>query len=180
VDFDFLLDKACVIGSLWWLPAFFLVGYFFWCRFLDYPAELEKNIRDNRVWPYLPMYWKDNKRRLIRTVSLTLFWVVSLFGACILYSLLPHKHPSLLLIGMALSIFIELKVRYFATKEIIRLQRDIYFQNYTQLANKAVSKGDEISDSELLAKTRWQHHNDLRLADKQGKLLPFLRGEAKL
>jgi len=180
VDFDFLLDKAGIVGSLWWLPVIFWVGYFFWCRFLDYPAELERNIRDNRVWPYLPMYWNTRNRKIIRSASLTLFWLGNLFGACVLYSLFPHKHPSLLLIGMALSIFIETKIRYFGTKEMLRLQRDIYFQNYTQLANRAVSKGDDISDSELLAKTRWQHHNDLRLADKQGKLLPFLRGEAKL
>jgi len=180
VDFTFILDKASIVGSVWWLPAVFWVAYFFWCRFLDYPADLEKNIRENRVWPYLPIYWKDNARRAIRIVSLTLFWVGNLLGACVLYSVFPHKHPSLLLIGLVLSIFIETKVRYFGTKEMIRLQRDIYFQNYTQLANKAVSKGDEISDSELLAKTRWQHHNDLRLADKQGKLIPFLRGEAKL
>jgi len=159
---------------------FFWVGYFFWCRFLDYPAELEKNIRDNRIWPYLPMYWNTHNKRIIRSVSLTLFWAGNFFSACALYSLFPHKHSLLFLIGMALSIFIETKIRYFGTKEMLRLQRDIYFQNYTQLANRAVSKGDEISDSELLAKTRWQHHNDLRLADKQGKLLPFLRGEAKL
>lgn len=180
MDFDFLLDTACIVGSLWWLPVFFWVGYFFWCRFLDYPADLERNIRDNRVWPYLPMYWNTRNRRIIRTVSLTLFWLGNLFSACVLYSLFPHKHFSLLIIGVVLSIFIEIKIRYFGTKEMIRLQRDIYFQNYTQLANRAVSKGDEILDSELLAKTRWQHHNDLRLADKQGKLLPFLRGEAKL
>jgi len=97
-----------------------------------------------------------------------------------LYYLFPYKHFSLLIIGIVLSVFIEIKIRHLGTSEMIRLQRDIYFQNYSQLANKAVSKGDEISDSELLAKTRWQHHNDLRLADKQGKLLPFLRGEAKL
>ena len=180
MDFDFLLDKAGIVGSVWWLLAFFWIGYFLLCRFLDYPADLEKNIRDNRVWPYLPMYWKDNKRKLIRAASLTLFWIGNLFSACVLYSLFPYKHPLLFLIGMVLSIFIEVKIRYFGTKEMIRLQRDIYFQNYTQLANRAVSKGDEISDSELMAKTRWQHHNDLRLADKQGKLLPFLRGEAKL
>jgi len=96
------------------------------------------------------------------------------------YNLFPYKHFSLFAIGIVLSIFIGIKIRHFGTWEIIRLQRDIYFQNYSQLANMAVSKGDEISDSELLAKTRWQHHNDLRLADKQGKLLPFLRGEAKL
>lgn len=180
MDFDFLIDKACVVGSLWWLPMLFWVGYFFLCRFLDYPADLEKHIRDNRVWPYLPMYWKDNKKKLIRASSILLFWLGNFFSACVLYSLFPYKHPSLLLIGMVLSMFIETKIRYFGTKEIIRLQRDIYFQNYTQLANRAVSKGDEILDSELLAKTRWQHHNDLRLADKQGKLLPFLRGEAKL
>jgi len=159
---------------------FFWVAYFLLCRFLDYPADLEKNIRDNRVWPYLPMYWKDNTRRLIRTASLTLFWIGSLFGACALYYLFPYKHFSLLIIGIVLSILIEIKIRHLGTWEMIRLQRDIYFQNYSQLANKAVSKGDEISDSELLAKTRWQHHNDLRLADKQGKLVPFLRGEAKL
>ena len=180
MDFEFFIDKACVAGSLWWLPVFFWVVYFFWCYFLDYPADLEKNIRDNRVWPYLPMYWKGNKRRFIRTASLLLFWGGNFFSACALYYLFPYKHFSLLIIGIVLSILIENKIRHFGTKEIIRLQRDIYFQNYTQLANRAVSKGDEISDSELLAKTRWQHHNDLRLADKQGKLLPFLRGEAKL
>jgi hypothetical protein len=126
------------------------------------------------------MYWTSRNKKIIRSVSLTVFWVGTLLGACVLYSVFPHKHPSLLLIGLVLSLFIETKIRYLGTKEMIRLQRDMYFQHYTQLANRAVSKGDEISDSELLAKTRWQHHNDLRLADKEGKLLPFLRGEAKL
>jgi hypothetical protein len=180
VPFDFFLNKVYEVGSLWWLPVLFWIAYFFWCHFLDYPAELEKHIRNGKVWPYLPIYWKNNERKLIRTASFLLFWGGNLFSACALYYLFPYEHFSLLIAGVGLSIFIEAKACYFATKEIIRLQQDIYFQNYTQLANRAASKGDEISDSELLAKTRWQHHNDLRLADKQGKLLPFLRGEAKL
>ena len=168
------------MGSLWFLPVFFWVAYFFWCRLMDYPAELERHIRNGKVWPYLPMYWKDNKRKSIRTVSISLFWGGNLFCACALYYLFPYQHFSLLIIGMGLSVLIEIKIRSFGTKEIVRLQQDRYFQNYTQLANRAVSKGDEISDSELMAKTQWQHHNDLRLADKQGRLLPFLKGEAKL
>jgi hypothetical protein len=83
-------------------------------------------------------------------------------------------------IGLGLAIFAEIKIRFYGTNEIIRLQQDRYFQIYTHLANQALAKGDEISDSQLLAKTQWQQQNDLRLADKQGRLLQFLRGEAKL
>jgi hypothetical protein len=85
-----------------------------------------------------------------------------------------------MLIGFGLSIFLQVKIRNLGTIKIIHLQQDRYFQIYTQLANQALAKGNEISDSELLAKTQWQQHNDLRLADKQGRLLAFLRGEAKL
>lgn len=180
--FDFFLDKANGIanglGSLWLLPVFFWAAYFFWSHFLDYPADLEKHIRNGKTWPYLPMYWKGSRRKLIRAVSILFFWGGNLFCACTLYYL--FKHFLLLIVGLALSIFVGIKIRSFGTKEFIRLQQDRYFQNYTQLASQAVSKGDEISDSELLARTQWRHHNDLRLADRQGRLLPFLRGEARL
>ncbi len=157
-------------------------AYFFWGRFLDYPADLEKHIRNGKVWPYLPMFWRTPKRRFIRITNFLLFWLGNLLSACALYSLFPHEKQYLvvLIIGLALSIFLEIKIRFFAIKDVIRLQQDRYFQIYTQLASQAVSRGDEISDGELLAKTQWQHQNDLRLADKHGRLMEFLRGEAKL
>jgi len=160
------------------------VIYFFLCRFLDYPADLEKHIRKGRVWPYLPKFWK--KRKFIRAASFLWFWAGNLSCACSLHYLLPYRFSNkyfdfaLMAIGIALSIFVQVKIRSFGVKNIIRLQQDRYFQIYTHLANQAVSKGDEISDSQLLAKTQWQHHNDLRLADKQGRLMEFLKGEAKL
>jgi hypothetical protein len=147
---------------------------------LDYPDILEKHIREGRVWPYLPIFWKGKKKKLIRISSILLFCLGNLFFACALYYLFPYKHLVFLLIGLGLSIFIEIKIRFYATIEMVRLQQDRYFQIYTHLANQALAKGDEISDSQLLAKTQWQHHNDLRLMDKQGRLLQFLRGEAKL
>jgi len=160
----------------------FWVAYFFWARFLDYPADLEKHIRNGKGWPYLPMFWKTQKRRFIRIANFLLFWAGNLLSACALCYLFPHEklHFVWLIIGMALSIFVEIKIRSFAVKDIIRSQQDRYFQIYTQLASQAVSRGDEIADGELSAKTQWQHQNDLRLADKQGRLMEFLRGEAKL
>jgi len=180
VNLEFFLDKAYDFGSLFWMPVLALPAYFFLCRFLDYPHDLEKHIRSGRVWPYLPMFWKGNKKKLIRTASILLFCLGCLSFACALYYLFPYRHLTLLIIGLALSIFLEVKIRAYGTNEIIRLQQDRYFQIYTHLANQALAKGDEISDSQLLSKTQWQQQNDLRLADKQGRLLQFLRGEAKL
>ncbi|MCL2260927.1 MAG: hypothetical protein FWC15_06180 [Fibromonadales bacterium] len=176
--FDFFLDKAGDAGSLWWIPLFLWTGYFFWCRSFDYPADLERHIRKGRSWPYLPMFWR--RRKLIRFVSLLLLWGGNIIFACALYSLFPIKHVTLLIIGIALATFGCTKIRSFATKKIIQLQRDRFFQIYTQMQNAAVSKGSEVTDSELLPKTQWQHQNDLRLADKQGRLMAFLKGEAKL
>lgn len=85
-----------------------------------------------------------------------------------------------MLIGMGLSILVQTKARSLITDKIIRLQHARYLQIYTHLKTQAVDKGDEISDSELEAKAQWQQQNELRLADKQGRLLLFLRGEAKL
>ena len=113
-------------------------------------------------------------------MSIFLFWAGNLLCACSLYYIFPYTHFVLMLIGFGLSIFLQVKIRNLGTIKIIHLQQDRYFQIYTQLANQALAKGNEISDSELLAKTQWQQHNDLRLADKQGRLLAFLRGEAKL
>jgi len=154
------------------------VAYFFWSRFLDYPADLEKFIKNNKTWPYLPMYWRGNKRKAIRFASVLLFWLGNLSFACVLYYLFPYS--ALLIIGLMLSMFVEIKIRFYGTKEIVGLQQDRHFQIYTQLANQALAKGDEISDSELLSRAQWKHHNDLRLADKQGRLMEFLKGEAKL
>ena len=117
---------------------------------------------------------------MIRFVSLLLLWGGNIIFACALYSLFPIKHVTLLIIGIALATFGCTKIRSFATKKIIQLQRDRFFQIYTQMQNAAVSKGSEVTDSELLPKTQWQHQNDLRLADKQGRLMAFLKGEAKL
>jgi len=178
VDEVFLFDKAAELGSLWWLPLFLWTAYFFWCRSWDYPADLERHIRKGRPWPYLPVFWK--KRQLIRAVSILLLWGANIIFACALYSLLPMKHVIFLFIGLAAATFAGTKIRSFGTRRIIRLQQDRYFQIYTQMKNQAVSKGSEITDGELLDKTQWQHQNALRLADKQGRLMVFLKGEAKL
>jgi hypothetical protein len=180
VNLEFFLDKAYGLGSFFWISILVLVwiAYFFLCRFWDYPIVLEKYIRNGKYWPYLPMFWKGKKRKLIRIASVLLFWLGNLSFASALYCL--YRHPILLLIGLGLAIFVEVKIHSYASGKITRLQRDRYFQIYTNLANQALAKGDEISDSQLLAKTQWQQQNDLRLADKQGRLLPFLFGEAKL
>jgi len=178
--FEIFLNKAYGFGSLFWMPVLILPGYFFLCRSLDYPAVLEKHIRNGKVWPYLPMYWKGKKKKIIRTSSIFLFWLGNISFACTLYYLIPFRHSLFLLLGFGLSIFVEIKIRFYGTIEIIRLQQERYFQIYTHLANQALTKGDEISDSQLLSKTQWQQQNDLRLADKQGRLVQFLRGEAKL
>lgn len=180
MNLDFFLNKVSGIGSLFWLPLIFLPIYFAWCRFLDYPVVLEKHIRNGKAWPYLPMYWKGKKRKLIRIASILLFWVGNLSFACALFYLFPVSHWVFLIIGMGLAIFIEVKICFFATREIVRLQRDRYFQIYTKLSNQALAKGDEISDSQLSAKAQWQQQNDFRIADKQGRFMPFLKGEAKL
>jgi len=180
VNLELFFDKVSGAGSFFWLLLVFWPAYFLWCRHLDYPADLEKHIRNGKVWPYLPMFWKGKKRKLIRFTSIVLSWAGNLFCACALYYLFPYEHWILLIIGMGLSIFAEIRIRAISTGEIIRLQRDRYLQIYTKLANLALTKGDEISDSELSAKAQWQQHNDLRLADKQGRLMLFLRGDAKL
>ncbi|MCL1956218.1 MAG: hypothetical protein FWF63_02745 [Fibromonadales bacterium] len=183
MDFEFFLGKASSIGAFFWIPVLVLPAYFFWCRFYDYPSDLEKHIRSGRNWPYLPMYWKGKKKRLIRTTSILLFWLGSLSFACTLSYLFSSYKPFntiLLFLGFGVAIFAEIKIRFYGTHEIIRLQQDRYFQIYTHLANQALAKGEEISDSQLLSKTQWQQQNDLRRADKEGRLLQFLRGEAKL
>lgn len=178
--FNTYLNKVGETGLLYWLPWLFWVAYFFWCRFLDYPAELEKYIRNGKVWPYLPLYWKGCKRKIIHLTGEFIFWIGNISCALFLYYIIPSKHYILLIVGMGVSIFIELKIHFYAIKGIVRLQQDRYFQIYTELANKALSKGNEILDSELLSRAQWQHHNDLRIADKQGRLMAFLKGQAKL
>jgi hypothetical protein len=182
VNIEIVLDEVKGVGSHWWLPLLVWFAYFFWSRFLDYPAALETFIKNNKTWPYLPMYWKGSKRKAIRFLSLLLFWLGNLFFACVLFRLSQNLYiaGALFIIGIAMSIFVEFRIRYYATEEIIRLQRDRHFQIYTSLADSALKKGNEISDSELFSRAQWQHQNDLRLADKQGKLMEYLRGEAKL
>lgn len=126
----------------------------------------------------MPMFWK--KRQFIRALSLLLQWGANIIFACALYSLFPIRHITFLFIGLAIAVFVGTKIRHFGTKKIIQLQRDRFFQIYTHMQNTAMSKGSEVTDGELLSKTQWQHQNDLRLADKQGRLMAFLKGEAKL
>jgi hypothetical protein len=124
------------------------------------------------------MYWKGIKRKAIRFISVLLFWLGNLSFACVSYYLFPHL--ALLAVGMVLSIFVKVKIRFYATREIISLQQDRHFQIYSQLKNHALIKGDDISESEISSRSQWQHQNDLRIADKQGRLMEFLRGDAKL
>jgi hypothetical protein len=180
VDIDFFLDIVSGAGSLFLLPLLLWVAYFLCGYYWDYPADLEKQIKDGKVWPYLPMYWKGKRRKIIHAASNLLFWGANILGACTVYHFSPGEHPSVMALGLAVSIFISLKVRVESTRKVLRMQQDRYFQIYTKLANQALSKGSEISDNELLSKTQWQHHSDLRQADKQGRLLQYLRGEAML
>jgi hypothetical protein len=182
VNIEIVFDEVRGVGLLWWLPLLSWVAYFFWSRFLDYPADLERLIKCNKTWPYLPMYWKGKKRKAIRFASVLLFWLGNISFACVLFrfSMNPYIASSLFTLGIAMSIFVEVKIRYYGTREIIFLQQDRHFQIYTNIKNNALQKGDEVSESELSSRSQWQHHNDLRIADKQGRLMEFLRGEAKL
>jgi hypothetical protein len=162
------------------MPLLLWVAYFLLGSYLDYPADLERQIKSGKVWPYLPMYWKGKKKTIIRIASHFLFWLANIFGACTLYYLFSEVHAGIIILGFAGSIFISLKVRIESTKKVLRLQQDRYFQIYTKLASEAMSKGSEISDSELSSRTQWQHQNDLRQADKQNRLLQYLKGEAML
>jgi len=85
-----------------------------------------------------------------------------------------------MIIGFILSAFIGIEICSFSTKNIIRLQKNMHFQIYTHLRSQAEIKGNEVSNSEILSRAQWQHQNDLRQADKQGKLMNFLKGEAML
>jgi hypothetical protein len=180
VDFDFFLDIVNRVGSLFFMPLLLWVAYFLLGSYLDYPADLERQIKGGKVWPYLPMYWKGKKKTIIRTTSHFLFWLSNIFGACTLYYLFSGLHPAIIILGLAISIFISLKVRIESTKKVTRLQQDRYFQIHNKLANEAKSKGSEISESELSSRAQWQHQNDLRQADKQERLLQYLKGEAML
>lgn len=126
----------------------------------------------------MPLYWKGKNRWLIRAGSFLLFWAANLFGACSLYLIYPHL--VLVVLGLVISIIIGIKIRRISVKDIVRSQQNMYFQIYMQLRSKVKLKGDEISDSEISSKAQWQHHNDLRQADKQGRLTQFLKGEAML
>jgi hypothetical protein len=180
VDFNFFLDIVSGVGSLFLAPVLLWVAYFLCGYYLDYPADLEKQIKDGKIWPYLPMHWKGKRKTAIRAASTFLFWAANITGACAIYYLSSGVHAVVIILGFGGSIFIGLKVRLESTKKILRLQQDRYFQIYTKLASQAMSKGNEISDNELLSKTQWQHHSDLRQADKQGRLLQYLKGEAML
>jgi hypothetical protein len=180
VEFDFLLKIVDGVGSLFLIPLLLWVAYFLLSHFLDYPADLERQIKDGKVWPYLPMYWKGKKKLGIRAASNLLFWLANIFGACTFYYLFSGQHVILIAAGFVISVFIGLRIRRASTKNVLRLLQDRYFQIYTRLASQAMSKGSEISDSELLSRTQWQHHSDLRQADKQGRFLQYLRGEATL
>jgi hypothetical protein len=177
---EIFFERVEGVGSLFLLPFLFWTAYLLWSHYMDYPADLEKHIRKGKVWPYLPIYWKGKRRKLILMASISLFWAGNLFSACSLYYIFPYQHWIFMLIGMGLSILVQTKARSLITDKIIRLQHARYLQIYTHLKTQAVDKGDEISDSELEAKAQWQQQNELRLADKQGRLLLFLRGEAKL
>jgi hypothetical protein len=180
VDFNLFLDIVNRVGSLFFLPLLLWAAYFLLGSYLDYPADLERQIKSGKVWPYLPMYWKGKKKTFIRIASHFLFWLSNMFGACTIYYLFSGLHPAIIILGLAISIFIGLKVRIESTKKVIRLQQDRYFQIYTKLKSEALFKGSEISDSELSSRTQWQHQNDLRQADKQERLLQYLKGEAML
>ena len=84
------------------------------------------------------------------------------------------------MLGLVISIVVGVKIKRISVKDIVRSQQNMYFQIYMQLRSKVKLKGDEISDSEISSKAQWQHHNDLRQADKQGRLAKFLKGEAML
>ena len=179
MNFKFFFDIVSEIGSFFWVSLLCWIIYFFWCRFLDYPVALEREIRKGKSWPYLPIYWKGKNRWLIRAGSLSLFWVANLFGACSLYFLI-YEHIVLVVLGLVISIIIGVKISRISVKDIVRSQKNIYFQIYMQIRGKGKLKGDEISDSELSSRAQWQYHNDLRQADKQGRLTQFLKGEAML
>jgi hypothetical protein len=122
---------------------------------------------------------KGKNRGFIRAVSLLLFWVANLFSACALHYLL-YEHLILMIAGLALSIAAGIKINRLSTDDIVHAQHNTYFQIYTKLANQALQKGNDVSDSELSSRAQWQHHNDLRQADKQGRLMQFLKGDAML
>jgi endonuclease YncB( thermonuclease family) len=60
------------------------------------------------------------------------------------------------------------------------LQRDYYYQIYRALEEAAYKEGRVMRKNDLQNQCMWQHQNDLRKADKENRLIAFLKGKASL
>jgi hypothetical protein len=176
--FDSMVSWVLVVGQLWWIPLLLWLLFFFWCRRLAYPMYLERKIRAGKQWIYVPKEWEG---RHLWVKPLTVLWLVAapLLSAATLYFLLPLGVFALVLY-VAISVVFGVCLFFGFTKGPYAQQRDYYYQIYRALEEAAYKEGRVMRKNDLQNQCMWQHQNDLRKADKEGKLRSFLKGKATL
>jgi len=168
---------------IWWLAGGFFTAticHAVACYFLAYPLSFERQLKQGKHWVYIPQRWRGfHKARALWLSRLLIVLTVSL--GVMVFTQVTGKRVWTWQAGMAmLLLLIVYRLNSFWVGLRYRQQEDTYFQLHDTLRDKLESEGKDYTETAFRNLAAYQHHNLLRKADENGRLLPVLRQQARL
>lgn len=150
-------------------------GVFLWNQKLAFPLFLNRQLKKNKKWLYIPIFWNLKKKMIKKNHLLIKFLSLGLW--CFFTPLSLHLYLNLkigFLIGIFFAILLECLSRYVWLRKRYKQQEQIFFFELVKASNEAMKSGERTPETELRNRITWEHQQVLRLADERGEFFKVL------
>jgi hypothetical protein len=150
-------------------------GVFWWNSKFAFPLFLTRQLKRNKKWLYIPLFWNLKKKMikknhfLIKLMSFILWCVFTPLGLSFYLS-----GQFGLVFGFTLAVLIECLSRYVWLRKRYKQQEQIFFFELANASNEAMISGERTPETELRNRITWEHQQVLRLADERGEFFKVL------
>jgi hypothetical protein len=172
-------ESLSTVYSWWGGLVLLLVLQALWNLFFSYPAAFERLLRRGRVWVYIPLRWKGFRKLQILLVSRLIVLGIAGTGT---WLLVHHtgRHKALWVVGFAALCYAAAAwLQAFWTSLRYRQQEDAYYLLLDELRAKMERENKDFGEAQLRSLSSYQHQQQLRKADEEGRFLAVLGAEAR-
>lgn len=150
-----------------------------WGQFFSYPAAFERMLRRGRNWVYVPLRWKGFRKAWILVISRLLTVGIAVLAAFLWMHYSDRREPLWLAGCAALAAIGAHWLQGFWNHLRYRQQEDAYFFLHDELRTRLERENKDVNRAQLRSLSSYQHQQQLRKADEEGRFLAVLRQEAR-
>ncbi len=172
-------DTISTAYGLWGGLLLLLILQAVWGQFLSYPASFERMLRRGRSWVYVPRHWKGVRKAAILAATRLFAAGIGLLLAFLLALHARLEEPGWVMATALAGFASALWLQGFWNHLRYRQQEDAYFLLHDELRSRLERENKDVGRAQLRSLASYQHQQQLRKADEEGRFLSVLRSEAK-